>query len=154
LFLAEVYGIAMYFFGVFVNIHPIDRKTVPLPDDPELLPSVDVFVPSYNEDQDLLELTLTAARQIRYPAGKLNVYLLDDGGTAQKRADRDPAKARAALDRHETLRALCARIGVGYLTRERNEQAKAGNINAALPKTSGDLILILDADHVPTQNFL
>lgn len=154
LFLAEVYGIAMYFFGVFVNIHPIDRKTVPLPDDPELLPSVDVFVPSYNEDQDLLELTLTAARQIRYPAGKLNVYLLDDGGTAQKRADRDPAKARAALDRHETLRALCARIGVGYLTRERNEQAKAGNINAALPRTSGDLILILDADHVPTQNFL
>ncbi|MDX1540094.1 MAG: UDP-forming cellulose synthase catalytic subunit, partial [Geminicoccaceae bacterium] len=154
LFLAELYGIAMYFFGVFVNIHPIDRKTVPLPDDPELLPSVDIFVPSYNEEEDLLELTLTAAKQIRYPSSKLNVDLLDDGGTEQKRADRDPAKARAAEERHAQLQAMCARIGVGYLTRARNESAKAGNINAALPATSGDLILILDADHVPTQNFL
>lgn len=154
LFLAELYGIAMYFFGVFVNIMPIDRKTVPLPEDAALVPSVDVFVPSYNEEADLLEITLSAARQIRYPAGKLNVYLLDDGGTEQKRNDRDPAKAAAALERYESLQALCEQVGAHYLTRAQNHQAKAGNINAALPKTSGDLILILDADHVPTQNFL
>jgi cellulose synthase (UDP-forming) len=154
LFLAELYGICMYFFGVFVTIHPIDRPIVPLPDDEAQLPSVDVLVPSYNEPVELLETTLIAARQIRYPRAKLNVYLLDDGGTEQKRGDRDPAKAAAALERHEALKALCARVGAHYLTRARNEHAKAGNINAALPRTGGELILILDADHVPTRDFL
>jgi cellulose synthase (UDP-forming) len=154
LFGAELYGIAMYFFGVFVNISPLDRKPIPLPDDERLLPTVDVFVPSYNEDPELLAITLTAARAIRYPAGKLAVYLLDDGGTEQKRNDRDPAKAALAQERHVALQALCARLGVSYLTRPRNEAAKAGNINAALPRTTGELILILDADHVPTQDFL
>lgn len=154
LFLAELYGIAMYFFGVFVNIQPVDRKIIPLPEDEDQLPTVDVFVPSFNEDADLLETTLAAARQIRYPRSKLAVYLLDDGGTEQKRDDADPAKAARARERHETLQELCARLGVNYLTRARNESAKAGNINAALPRTNGDLILVLDADHVPTQDFL
>jgi cellulose synthase (UDP-forming) len=154
LFLAELYGIAMYFFGVFVNIRPLERQIVALPDDEALLPTVDVFVPSYNEDEALLETTLTAARQLRYPEARLKVYLLDDGGTEQKRADRDPAKASAAHERHERLQALCARVGVHYLTRARNQHAKAGNINAALPRTTGDLILVLDADHVPTQDLL
>ncbi len=154
LLFAELYGIAMYFFGVFVNIRPLEREIVALPDDETLLPTVDVFVPSYNEDEPLLETTLTAARQLRYPGAKLNVYLLDDGGTEQKRADRDPAKASAAHERHERLQALCARVGAHYLTRARNQHAKAGNINAALPRTAGELILILDADHVPTQDLL
>ena len=74
LFAAELYGIAMYFFGVFVNVNPIDRQIVPLPEDPALLPSVDVLVPSYNEDAELLEVTLIAAKRMRYPADKLNVY--------------------------------------------------------------------------------
>ncbi|MEM7021029.1 MAG: UDP-forming cellulose synthase catalytic subunit [Pseudomonadota bacterium] len=154
LFLAELYGIAMYFFGVFVNINPIERKPAPLPEDPSIWPTVDVFVPSYNEDAHLLEVTLTAAKQIRYPVDKLQVHLLDDGGTEQKRADTDPEKAAHAQERHEDLQDLCARLGVNYHTRARNEHAKAGNINAALPQTDGDLILILDADHVPTQDFL
>ena len=154
LFLAELYGIAMYFFGVFVNIRPLERALVALPDDESLLPTVDVFVPSYNEDEALLETTLTAARQLRYPEARLDVYLLDDGGTEQKRADRDPVKAGVAQERHERLQALCARVGVHYLTRAGNQHAKAGNINAALPRTTGDLILILDADHVPTQDLL
>ena len=151
---AELIAIGIFFLGAFVNLYPLRREPLKLPEDRSLLPSVDVFVPSYNEDRDLLEVTLLAARNIRYPADKLNVYLLDDGGTAQKRGDPDPEKARAALARHEELKALCAEVGAHYLTRERNEHAKAGNINAALPHTRGELILILDADHVPTVDIL
>ncbi|WP_329662351.1 UDP-forming cellulose synthase catalytic subunit [Geminicoccus sp.] len=154
LFAAEIYGILMLFLGVFVNIRPIDRPTAPLALDPAELPTVDVFVPSYNEPEDLLETTLIAASQMTYPRDKLRVYLLDDGGTAQKQNDRDPRKAKEAIARNRTLQLLCARLGCFYLTRERNEHAKAGNINAALGKTDGDLILILDADHVPTEDFL
>jgi cellulose synthase (UDP-forming) len=154
LYLAELQGMTVYLLGIFVNIRPVDRREVPLPADPELLPAVDILVPSYNEEADLLRVTLTAATQIDYPAHKLAVYLLDDGGTVQKRTDADPRKAAEALERHESLQALCAELGVNYLTRDRNVSAKAGNINSALAHTTGDLILILDADHVPTQDIL
>ncbi|WP_051328889.1 UDP-forming cellulose synthase catalytic subunit [Geminicoccus roseus] len=154
LFAAEIYGILMLFLGVFVNIRPIDRATPPLPADPEHLPRVDVFVPTYNEDEALLETTLIAASRMRYPKEKLNVWLLDDGGTDQKQNDQDPRRAQAAISRNRSLQMLCARLGCHYLTRSFNEHAKAGNINAALGRTDGELILILDADHVPTEDLL
>jgi cellulose synthase (UDP-forming) len=154
LFAAEIYGILMLFLGVFVNIRPIDRPVAPLSSDPDDLPSVDVFVPTYNEDEALLETTLIAAARMRYPKEKLHVWLLDDGGTIQKQNDRDPRKAQAAVARHRSLQVLCARLGCHYLTREFNEHAKAGNINAALRRTDGELILVLDADHVPTEDLL
>ena len=154
LYLAEVFGIALFFLGIFVNIRPAKRSFAPLPDDPRQLPSVDVLVPSYNEAPEMLEVTLSAAVQIRYPKEKLRVYLLDDGGTVQKRNGPSAEEAAAAVLRHQTLRAMCERIGAHYLTRENNEHAKAGNINEALKNVHGDLVLMLDADHVPTVDIL
>ena len=58
------------------------------------LPDVDVFIPSYDEDPTILAMTIAAARSMDYPPDKLKVWLLDDGGTDQKCADPDPAKAR------------------------------------------------------------
>jgi len=154
LYLAELFGIVLYFLGLFVNVRPAKRAFAPLPDDPRQLPSVDVLVPSFNEAPEMLDVTLSAAVQIRYPREKLRVYLLDDGGTVAKRNDPSAEEAAAALLRHQTLRALCERIGVHYLTRENNDHAKAGNINEALKNVHGDLILMLDADHVPTVDIL
>lgn len=154
LIVAELIAIGIFFLGAFVNLHPLRREPVPLPEDRSRWPSVDIMVPSYNEDASLLEVTLLAAQNIRYPKDRLNIYLLDDGGTLQKRQDSDPARAEAALRRHIELKNLCQRLGVHYLTRERNEHAKAGNLNAALKKTSGELVLFLDADHVPTVDIL
>ena len=154
LYLAEVFGIVLYFLGLFVNIRPAKRAFAPLPDDPRQMPSVDVLVPSFNETTELLEVTLSAAVQIRYPKEKLRVYLLDDGGTVQKRNGPSAEEAAAAVLRHQTLRAMCERIGAHYLTRENNEHAKAGNINEALKNVHGDLVLMLDADHVPTVDIL
>lgn len=151
---AELYGITIYFLGVFVNIQPRERRAIPLPDDPADCPTVDVVVPSYNESPELLETTLLAATQLRYPPGRVRVYLLDDGATLAKRSDPDPEKAGAARRRGEALEALCERVGARYLSRERNDHAKAGNINAALEHLHGELLLILDADHVPTMDFL
>ena len=154
LYFAEVFGITLYMLSIFVNIQPIRRIVQPLPEDPQQVPSVDVMVPSYNEAPELLEVTLSAAVQLRYPKEKLRVYLLDDGGTVQKRNDPSAEVAAEALLRHQTLRALCERIGARYLTRENNDNAKAGNINAAMKITHGELILLLDADHVPTLDIL
>lgn len=154
LYAAELYVITLYLFGLFVNINPLNRKPIPLPADASLLPTVDVFIPSYNEEPALLETTLLAATQIRYPTEKLNIYLLDDGGTDQLRNHLDKRTRGDAQRRHKQLVQLCEQLGVHYLTRTDNRHAKAGNINAALPRTDGELILFLDADHVPTVDIL
>lgn len=156
LFAAEIYAVTLGLTGAAVNASALERRRLTLADLPAgtALPSVDVMIPSYNEEASLLEVTLRAAVIMRYPANLLRVHLLDDGGTDQKIGDKDPAKAAAALRRREELQALCARLGVHYHTRQRNEHAKAGNINHALTETDGDLIAIFDADHVPTIDFL
>ena len=52
------------------------------------------------------------------------------------------------------MQALCAELGVIYSTRARNEHAKAGNMSAALARLDGDLVVVFDADHVPSRDFL
>jgi len=157
LYIAELQATVIFFLGMFVYVFPKKRDPVRLSDSgitDEETPSVDVFVPTFNEPSALIRTTLLAATNLDYPEDKLNIYLLDDGGTKQKREQDDSELAGTAKTRHEDLKQLCRDLGVGYLAREDNKFAKAGNINAAMEKTSGDLILILDCDHVPTVDFL
>ncbi|MEZ8079669.1 UDP-forming cellulose synthase catalytic subunit [Enterovibrio norvegicus] len=152
LFAAECYGILIYVMGMFVTVKPYERKRVPI-DTEAPLPTVDVYIPTYNEPIDVVEPTILAASRLEYP-GQFRVFVLDDGGTGQKLSDEDVDAAAAAKRRADTLIAFCEEVGATYITRERNEHAKAGNINHALKKTDGDLVLVLDADHVPTRDFL
>ena len=132
---AELYAFVVMLLGYFQLLEPLRRKPVPLPDDASTWPSVDVFIPTYNEPLDVVRATVLAARAMDWPADKLNVYLLDDG-------------------RRPEFRAFAARVGVSYLIRPDNKHAKAGNLNHALTRTRGDLIAIFDCDHVPTRSFL
>jgi len=149
---AEIYGIVLYFIGGLINARPRKRLRPEL--DVSDLPTVDVYIPTYNEEPELLEVTVLAATQLDYPADRFTVWVLDDGGTDAKRRQADPEAAANACARQEALKALCERTGARYLTREDNRHAKAGNVNAALKHTGGELVLILDADHVPTADFL
>lgn len=151
---AESYGYVLLLLSTFLSVDVYKRAPRPAPVSASRSPAVDILVPSYNEPDELLEVTLTAALNISYPAGRMKVYLLDDGGTVAKRQQADPGKAAEAQARHERLMAMCERLGAHYITREKNEHAKAGNINSALKKVEGDLILILDADHVPSADIL
>nr|WP_144763432.1 UDP-forming cellulose synthase catalytic subunit [Methylobacterium dankookense] len=150
---AELYCVLILAVSLVVNAEPLERGPVPVPD-PAEAPSVDILVPSYNEGADILGVTLAAACNLDYPADRFTVWLLDDGGTDQKCADPDPEKAAAARARRAELQALCAGLGARYLTRARNAHAKAGNLNAGLRAGSGDLVLVLDADHAPFRSFL
>ncbi|MEA1833185.1 UDP-forming cellulose synthase catalytic subunit [Methylobacterium durans] len=153
LLLGELYCVFILFVSLIINADPLRRRP-PLQQRAAELPTVDVFVPSYNEDASILAMTLAAARQMNYPPEKLTVWLLDDGGTDQKCADADRGKAEAAQGRRAELQALCAELGARYLTRERNLHAKAGNLNNGLAQASGDIVVVLDADHVPFRSFL
>ena len=97
------------------------------------LPTVDVFIPTYNESIEVLEKTIIGALCLDYP--NISVWVLDDG-------------------RRPWLKAFCEAKGAGYLTRPGNSDAKAGNINHALANTSGQFIAIFDADFVPQRNFI
>jgi cellulose synthase (UDP-forming) len=99
----------------------------------ESLPSVDVLIPTYNEERDVLERTIVGAVSLDYP--NFTVWVLDDS-------------------RRGWVAELAAAKGARYLTRDDNRHAKAGNINAALRRTNGDLILVLDADFVPRTHTL
>jgi cellulose synthase (UDP-forming) len=142
LYLAECYGLAMFLLHVFLTwdtrslerslgLGPDERledATLPVP----VTGTVDVFIPTYNESVSLLRKSVLAARDMRIAH---DTWVLDDG-------------------RREAVRAMCEELAVGYLTRDSNEHAKAGNLNAALPRTSGEFIVVLDADFIPLPNLL
>ena len=152
LFLAELHALALHLMSMVINIWPLERQVIPLPEDQSNLPTVDVLIPTYTESLDIVKVTAVAAKNINYPKDKLFVHILDDGGTVARRQNQKTGMD--AWARHYQLRNLAREIGVNYITRERNEHAKAGNINHALTVTSGELILVLDCDHVPTMDLL
>ncbi|WP_305730829.1 UDP-forming cellulose synthase catalytic subunit [Trichlorobacter ammonificans] len=152
LYLAELYALTLHLLGVFANIWPLETKIIPLPEDTTRYPSVDIFIPTYNEDPEMVKVTATAALNIDYPRELLHIHILDDGATVDKR--NDPQNGAGAWERYYTLKRVARELGVNYLTRRRNSKAKAGNLNHALAHTGADLVLVLDCDHVPTRDIL
>ncbi len=132
---AELYAFMVLYLGYMQTLWPLRRTPVPLPEDPDTWPEVDLLIPTYNEPLSVVRFTALAAMNIDWPADKLNVYILDDG-------------------RREEFRAFAEEAGVGYMTRDDNRHAKAGNINRALKRLNAPYVAIFDADHVPTRSFL
>ena len=135
LFLAELYIWITIILSYLQNLFPLQRKIVPLPDDMAQWPTVDIYIPSYNESLDVVRDTVLAAQCIDYPSDKMNIYLLDDG-------------------KRREFAVFAADVGVGYITRNDNNHAKAGNLNHAMKLTQGELITVFDCDHVATRIFL
>jgi cellulose synthase (UDP-forming) len=94
--------------------------------------SIDVFVPTYNEDCAMLETTLQHCIAMDCPH---KTWLLDDGNRPE-------------------IKALAEKLGVEYIARTANTGAKAGNLNNALQHTQGELIAVFDADFRPEKEFL
>lgn len=153
LLMAELYGVSMLLLGLFVNAWPLERAPSPLPRDQAQWPTVDVFIPTYSESLEVVAPTVMGAVEIDYPRDKLRVYVLDDGWP-RSQSSQDPEQRIRLAERTEQLKALCAQHGATWLTREDNQHAKSGNMNSALKHTSGELVLVLDADHVPTRDIV
>ncbi len=132
---AESYAFIILFLGYMQTLWPLRRTPVPLPDDPDEWPAVDLVIPTYNEPLSVVKYTALAAMNIDWPADKLNVYILDDG-------------------KREEFRRFAEEAGIGYMTRDDNKHAKAGNINRALERLDAPFVAIFDCDHVPTRSFL
>lgn len=96
-------------------------------------PTVDIFVPTYDEPAFILKRTIIGCQAINYD--NKTVYLLDD-------------------TRRPEIKQLAAELGCEYRIRPDNAHAKAGNLNYTIPQTKGEFIVIFDADFIPTKNFL
>ena len=127
-FVLETYATtsAITFFAI--TLRRADR--IP-PRPPEGL-AVDVLICTYNEPASLLRQTIRRAMAMRYPH---RTYVCDDG-------------------RRPEIRALAAELGCDYITRDKNIHYKAGNLNNALAHTSGDYLVVLDADHLVRRELL
>jgi cellulose synthase (UDP-forming) len=128
LLLAVVYNALQVFAAWYIYAH-IDsppRQSAP----PGL--SVDVLVPVYDEEYELVARSLAAAVGIGYPH---RTFLLDDAHS-------------------DAFRELATQLGAVYLRRSDNRDAKAGNVNHALKYCYGEFVTIFDVDHVPAPHFL
>lgn len=132
---AECYTWIVLVLGYIQNARPLRRKPEPLPLDRRQWPTVDVYIPTYNEPLRVVKPTVLAAQSLDWPADKLKIYLLDDGRRAE-------------------FREFAAQCGVEYIIRSNNAHAKAGNLNHALTITQGQFVAIFDCDHIPVRSFL
>ncbi|GGZ00660.1 hypothetical protein GCM10011614_14650 [Novosphingobium colocasiae] len=135
LYLAELYAWVILLLGFLQTSWPLNRPVIEPEGDPETWPTVDIYIPTYNESLEIVRNTVFAAMDVDYPVDRFKIFILDDG-------------------RRPEFRAFAKEAGCGYITRDNNLHAKAGNLNAAMTKTDGDLIAIFDCDHVPTRAFL
>lgn len=125
-------GTLLFFYDIWIEGDtpaqpaPASRAEAALEDDGPI--KIDVLITTYDEELNILLPSIAAARALQVPEGvDLRIHLLDDG----KRAE---VADVALLHR------------VGYLTRPINRGFKAGNLANALLHTSGDFIVICDAD--------
>jgi len=97
LFLADIYVWVVLILAYLQTMWPLNRTIEPLPADMSLWPTVDIYIPSYNESLDVVRDTVLAAQCIDYPKDKLKIYLLDDG-------------------KRDEFAVFAADVGVGYIT--------------------------------------
>ena len=136
-------GMVLFVFNLWKD-EPLDIRPPPTtlgdiaPDHPNgaRALAVDVMFATYNEDPELVRLGIRDAQKITYPhAIDIRIHVLDDG-------------------RQDAMRAVAEDEGVNYIARSTNEGFKAGNLRHAMEETSGDLLIICDADTRPFPTIL
>lgn len=94
--------------------------------------NVDVLIPTFREPARIIKQTVKAALLIDYPH---QTIILDDGGRPE-------------------IKKIAKDLGAIYYARGDNINAKAGNLNFGLTKSTADFIVVFDADHIPQREAL
>lgn len=126
------------FFAYYLNILCVKKTSPKIPDLSNITqyPDIDVLIATINEHESLLKNTITACKNMSYPdKSKIHIYICDDGNRAN-------------------IKKLAENLGVNYLSRITNKNAKAGNYNHALNHITSPFVATFDADMAPTPNFL
>ena len=94
---------------------------------------VDVFTTFCpGEPYEMVEETLLAIKKISYPH---NTFLCSEGDD-------------------ERLKNFCEQNKIHFVPRYTRDNAKAGNINNGLKHSKSDICVVLDPDHIPSEDFI
>lgn len=133
-------GTLLFFFNIWDEgdtkraSPPESRADAGLEDEGAIL--VDIFIATFDEDCDIVSLSVDAAKKVIAPENVIiEVHVLDDGARAEM---------SQMSDDHD----------VRYHKRSDNRGYKAGNLANALFATEGDFVVICDADTQLFPNFL
>ncbi|MDQ3008944.1 MAG: glycosyltransferase [bacterium] len=139
LFAGEVYHVIMILLFWFTVRRLDTAKTPALPVNMGYQPSVDVYVTVAGEPIEILTETIQKIQANTYQNKK--IFILNDSFVAGKENWRE-------------YEVLAKKLGVTCITRKTPGGAKAGNINNALRKTTGELVAVFDTDMAPFDDFL
>jgi cellulose synthase (UDP-forming) len=116
---------------------PSKRSEVINDADDDMVPiSVDIFLPTFNEDPELTRYSIRDAKAVTYPCPlDLKIHVLDDGNRSE-------------------MKKVAFEEDVNYITRPTNAGYKAGNLRNAISQTHGDFMVILDSDTRPFPTLL
>ncbi len=90
--------------------------------------SVDIFLPTFNEDPELTRYSIRDAKAMTYPYPlDMKIHVLDDGNRSE-------------------MKNVAQEESVNYITRSTNAGYKAGNLRNGMSQTHGDFMVILDSD--------
>jgi cellulose synthase/poly-beta-1,6-N-acetylglucosamine synthase-like glycosyltransferase len=135
--LLSIYGVyryrLVYLFLRYKNHPPTPKARY----EPNRLPRVTVQLPLYNE-MYVAERLIESVTRLEYPRELLEIQVLDDSTD-----DTTEIAAKAVKAHFERG------FDISYHHRSNREGFKAGALEAGLKKSSGELILIFDADFAP-----
>ena len=112
----------------------------PLP--PHDLPLVTVQLPVFNE-RYVIERLLRSVAMLEYPKEKLEIQILDD--STDETSD---------ICRMEAVKLTQRGFNVKYMHRHGRQGYKAGALQQGLLESSGEFLVIFDADFIPQPDFL
>lgn len=105
-------------------------------------PRVLVQLPVYRE-RHVLERLVRSCQRLAYPAGLLEIQIIDDTHGADADAGASFVKSMAAVDER-----------ISYVSRPTRTGYKAGALNHGMKGNEAELAAIFDADFVPSEDFL
>jgi hypothetical protein len=114
----------------------------PAPPPPGEWPHVTVQLPVYNERR-VIERLIDAVAALDYPAGRLEIQVLDDS------TDETRAWAGSGAARH-----AARGVNIRVIRRSHRAGFKAGALAAGLQVARGELFAVFDSDFVPEPDFL
>lgn len=139
-FMMLIIGEVFHLWQIIGFIHTIWSTEKQHRFDLEYSPKVDVLIPVAGEPLDVIEETVVAAKNMRYP--NFTVYICSDFYVANKENWKDVEK-------------LAKKHSVRCITRKEPGGFKAGNLNHTLNTVAkSPLIAVFDSDHVPHEDFL
>lgn len=147
IYLIIILWLALYGINNLVNaiLYLRIRKTIKQKQDvspPNIWPPVTIQLPIFNEKYTV-ERLLSAVTRMDYPAGRLQIQVLDDS------TDDTVELIHRLVDEYKAQG-----INIEWLHRTNRKGYKAGALDAGLSGATGELIAIFDADFVPKPDWL